>query len=142
MQFCPACGFSFTQQPNQPYTSNQYGPQPYGYPQHPRKSVAVALILSFFFAGIGQIYVGKVLRGIVYLAIYAALYAASFAMTLNLDYTDIDALRNLISSPGFIIVTLASLGFWAFNMFDAYRLAKKYNEASMRNDLATFMKGF
>jgi hypothetical protein len=32
--------------------------------------------------------------------------------------------------------------FWVYNMYDAYKLANKYNEASRRNDLATFQKGF
>jgi TM2 domain-containing membrane protein YozV len=142
MQFCPACGFSFNQQPNQPYTTNQYGPQPYGPPAYPRKSVAVALVLSFFFAGLGQLYVGKILRGVVYIIIFVGLSAASFALTMNIDYNDLNAINNLVSSPLFIGVTLASLGLWAFNMYDAYRLAKKYNDASMRNDLPRFMKGF
>ena len=142
MQFCPACGFSFTQQPNQPYTSNQYGPQPYGYRGYARKSGAIALILSFFFAGLGQLYVGKIVRGIIYIVIYISLSAVSFMLTMSVDYSDIDALNNLVSNPLFIVITLASLGFWVYNMFDAYRLAKKYNDASMRNDLATFKKGF
>ena len=63
-------------------------------------------------------------------------------LTMSVDYSNIDALNNLVSNPLFIIITLASLGFWVYNMFDAYRLVNKYNDASMRNDLATFKKKF
>jgi len=142
MQFCPACGFSFNQQTYQPKAPNQYGPQPYGPPAYPRKSGVIALILSLFIPGLGQLYVNKILRGVVYLVLYFGLSAASLALTMNVDYTDINALNNLISSPPFIVVSLASVGIWMFSMFDAYRLAKKYNEASMRNDLARFKKDF
>jgi hypothetical protein len=142
MVFCPACGFSFTQQPNQPYTPNQYGPPPYGYQTAPQKSVAIAFILSFIIPGVGQIYVGKIKRGIAYLVTYMALYVISTLITMNTDYTDIQAVKDLIASPLFIGIMLVSFGFWAFNVYDAYRLAKRYNEASRRNDLAAFKKGF
>lgn len=142
MQFCPACGFSFTQQMNQPYAPNQYGPQTYGYPGYPRKSTAIALILSFFFAGLGQLYVGKIKRGIAFIVTFIVLSVLSSVITLDVNYNDIDALNNLVTSPTFIAIMLVSLGFWAYNMFDAYRQARKYNDASVRNDLARFLKEF
>ncbi|HEY3420980.1 MAG TPA: TM2 domain-containing protein [Methanomassiliicoccales archaeon] len=142
MQFCPSCGFSFTQQPNQQYQPSQYGPQPYGQPGYPRKSGAIAVILSFFFAGLGQLYVGKIKRGIAFIVTFVILSVFSSVLTLNIDYNDINAVRGLLADGTFIIVILVSLGFWAYNIYDAYRQARKYNDASMRNDLARFLKGF
>ena len=142
MQFCPACGFTFTQQSNQPYGPNPYGPLPYGPPTYPRKNVAIALVLSFLIPGVGQLYVGKIPRGIVYIAILAVLSAASFLLTMNVDVNDVAAINRIIADPWFIGVTLASFGVWAFSLYDVYRLAIKYNEASMRNDLARFLKEF
>ena len=142
MVFCPACGFSFTQQPNQSYPSNQYGPQPYGYRAAPQKSAGIAFILSFIIPGVGQMYVGKIKRGIAYLVTYVVLSIISSLITMRLDYNDIQAVKDLIVSPLFIGIILVSLGFWAFNIYDAYRLAKKYNEASRHNDLARFLKEF
>jgi hypothetical protein len=142
MQFCPACGYTFTQQPNQTYGPNQYGPQPYGPPASPRKSMAIAFLLSFLIPGVGQLYVGKIPRGIVYIIILVALSAASFALTMNIDVNDIASINKVATDPWFIGVTLASLGVWAFNLYDIYRLVNKYNEAGMRNDLPRFLKEF
>ena len=142
MQFCPACGFSFVQQPNQPYPPNQYGPQPYGYQKPLRKSAAIAVILSFLIPGVGQLYVGKIKRGIAYIVTAIVLSVISSVITTSIDVNDINAVNDLVVSPAFIILALVSLGFWLFNMYDAYRVTKQYNEASMRNDLARFLKEF
>jgi hypothetical protein len=142
MQFCPSCGFSFTQQPNQPYAPNLYGQQPYGYRGYPRKSVAIAFILSFLIPGVGLLYIGKIPRGILYLIVLVALSAISYALTANIDVNDLDQLNRLTSDPEFIGVSLASIGVWAFGLYDTYRLTNKYNEASMRNDLGRFRKEF
>jgi hypothetical protein len=141
MGFCPACGFSFAQQPSHPYAPNPYGPQPYGPPAYPRKSMAIAMVMSFLIPGIGQLYVGKIIRGILYIAILVALSAASLALTVNVDVNDVASINQVATDPLFILVTLASFAVWAFNLYDTYRLVRKYNEASMRNDLPRFLKG-
>lgn len=140
MGFCPACGHSFVQQPNQPYP--QYGPRPYGPSTYSKKNGAVAIILSFFIPGLGQIYVGKIKRGVAYILTAVLLSVISSALTIGIDYNDIQAVNDFILSPSFIVLVLISLGFWLFSMYDAYRLTTKYNEASMRNDLPRFLKDF
>jgi TM2 domain-containing membrane protein YozV len=142
MQFCPACGYSFTNQPPQPYPPSPYGPQPYGQPAYPQKSVIIALILSFFIPGLGQLYIGKIKRGVAFIVTAVIISVFSSLLTMNIDYNDVEALKDLFTNPAFIAVMLASFGLWAFNMFDAYRQTKKYNDASMRNDLARFRKSF
>jgi hypothetical protein len=146
MQFCPSCGFSFTQQPNQPYAPNPFGPQSYGYQGYQRKSVAIAVLLSFFFAGLGQLYVDKTKRAVSFIVTFIVLSIVSTVITTvivkSIDYSDVSSLNSLFSNPAFLIITLVSLAFWLYNIYDAYRLAVKYNEASMRNDLARFRKEF
>jgi TM2 domain-containing membrane protein YozV len=142
MGFCPACGFSFAQQPSVPYAPNQYGPQPYHRPEYPHKSMAIAFVLSFLIPGVGQLYVGKIPRGIAYIGILVALTAASFFLTMNIDVNDVASINKVATDPLFIGVTLASLGVWAFSLYDTYRLVHKYNDASMRNDLPRFLKDF
>ncbi len=140
--FCPACGFSFTQQPNHPYPPVPYGQQQYGQPGYPHKSTAIALILSFFFAGLGQLYVGKIKRGIAFILAFVLLSVLSSVLTLNIEYNDVEAIRGLLSNGAFIAIMLVSLGFWLYNMYDAYRQARKFNDASVRNDLARFLRQF
>ena len=146
MQFCPACGFSFNQPPNQTYAQNQYGPQPYGYPAPPRKSPAIAVLLSLFIPGLGQLYVSKVKRGVSLIVTFIVLSVVSSVITSviakTIDLSDRASVNNVITNPAFIIISLVSVGFWLFGMYDAYRMAKKYNEAAIHTDLARFQKEF
>jgi len=146
MQFCPACGFFFHQQMTQPYAPNHYGPQPYGYPVPPRKSAAIAVLLSFFVPGLGQLYVSKVKRGVSLIVTFIVLSVISSVITSviakAIDFTDRNSINTLVTNPAFIAISLVSVGFWIFGMYDAYRMAKKYNEAVMHNDLARFQKEF
>ena len=146
MQFCPACGFSFNQQPNQTYAQYQHGPQPYGYPAPPRKSVAIAVLLSLFIPGLGQLYVKKVKRGVSLIVTFIVLYAISSVITSeiakNIDFTDRASVNNVITNPAFVVISLVTFGFWLFGMYDAYRMARKYDEAANHNDLARFQKEF
>ena len=59
-----------------------------------------------------------------------------------IDFTDRNSINTLVTNPAFIAISLVSVGFWIFGMYDAYRMAKKYNEAVMHNDLARFQKEF
>ena len=146
MQFCPACGFSFNQQPNQSYAQSPYGPQPYGYQAPPHKSPGIAVLLSFFIPGLGQLYVSKLKRGISLIVTVIVLSVVSSVVTSvvakSLDFNDPNSVNNLVTNPAFIAITLVSLGLWLFGMYDAYRMAKKYNEAVAHNDLARFQKEF
>ena len=63
------------------------------------KDAGIAAVLSLIIPGLGQMYIGKIGRGVLIL-----LFTALLSMIL----------------VGFII--------WIWNIFDAYNLAKKYNE--------------
>lgn len=69
------------------------------------KNPGVAAVLSFFFCGLGQIYNGQILKGIVILVAYA-----------------ISALLMYILI-GFITTPIL----WIWGMYDAYRTADKMN---------------
>ncbi len=75
------------------------------------KDPAVAALISFLVIGGGQIYVGDITRGLIFMAVgYGSLL--------------IFALAGLL---GLLLGYLFLLGVWVYNIFDAYQLAKKYN---------------
>jgi TM2 domain-containing membrane protein YozV len=73
------------------------------------KSTGIAVVASFFIPGLGQIYCGKILRGI------GILIAAIIAACL------------IIVVIGLIIYPLL----WIWNLYDAYTLAKKINSGEI-----------
>lgn len=70
------------------------------------KNPAIATILSFFFAGLGQIYNGEIGKGIVFIV----LYGISFALMLIVI--------------GFITTPIL----WIWGMVDANKSAKRINQ--------------
>ena len=69
------------------------------------KSVGLAVVLSIIIAGLGQIYLGRIKRGIVILI-------AGIAMTIVLSY--------VFGWIGYI----PSFAFWIWQIIDAYKIAK------------------
>jgi len=72
------------------------------------KSPGVAAILSLLIPGLGQIYVGRVGRGLLILFIVMPLTFVIASLTL--------------------IFVFLPLIIWIWQIFDAYNLAKKYND--------------
>lgn len=66
-----------------------------------KKSEAIALLLSFLLPGLGQFYLGKIGRGLLFL--FGTIGAAVLTFGIG----------------GFIV--------WIWNIIDAYNLAKKHN---------------
>ena len=91
-------------------------------------------------------YVSKVKRGVSLIVTFIVLSVVSSVITSviakTIDLSDRASVNNVITNPAFIIISLVSVGFWLFGMYDAYRMAKKYNEAAIHNDLARFQKEF
>lgn len=92
-----------------------------------KKSEGLAILLSFIITGLGQMYVGRIGRGI-------GLLVAQIVMSM-LVMAIITPL--LHSSPGVMLVfvlilMLAVLILWIFGMYDAYRLAKEHNQELLR----------
>jgi len=135
-RFCPVCGNPPGPQPNvtPQYTPQQAPPnQPQGQPpqnnyynnnyyQNPpvlgTKSEALAIILSLLLAGVGQMYMGKVGRGIGILLGVIILGAIGGA--------------TIVIGIGFIIIIIVIIMF-IWQIIDAYNLCKKYNSYLLQN---------
>ena len=120
------------QQEYQPleYQQQDYQPQEYQQPQRPtarpptivvsqtqqqvsrpafvpdRKNPGVAAVLSFFWAGLGQIYNGQLMKGIGFIVLYAFSVLLCFVLI------------------GFLILPIV----WFIGIWDAYSTAKSYND--------------
>ena len=69
------------------------------------KSSGIAVILSFFIPGLGQIYNGEIGKGVLFIII-AFILALTTAVLI-----------------GFILYPI----FWIYNMYDAYKTAERIN---------------
>lgn len=117
MPFCPRCGKEVTEDMNIcPYCGYQLKGAP-ATAQTPTSTVSygtknpgIAALLSII-PGIGQIYAGRLVRGLLFLFLglpIAAVLAALFWWT--------------------IIALFLPFAFWVWNMFDAYNLCVQYNK--------------
>ncbi len=74
------------------------------------KSAGLAAVLSFFITGLGQIYNGQFLKGIVFIIAYAISWLLMYVLI------------------GFITTPII----WLWGMFDAYRSAERINRRYAR----------
>ena len=77
-----------------------------------RKNPGVAAVLSFFWAGLGQIYNGQLAKGIGFIVLYAFCVLLIFVLI------------------GIILVPIV----WIIGIWDAYNTAKQYNERQLQNE--------
>jgi TM2 domain-containing membrane protein YozV len=145
--FCPNCGFSLmkgTVPPTQPWQPNapQNVPPPYGY-NLPVKSELLAVILGFFIPGAGHIYLGKLVRGLIFMIAYFSLSVISVWVVWNqigglVSTSDPNEIMNALSgSIGLIMaVSIATFIIWIVQIVDVYMLTKKYNEGLQRTGQA------
>jgi|BarGraNGADG00212_2_1021979.scaffolds.fasta_scaffold65777_1 TM2 domain-containing membrane protein YozV len=99
----PAAPFSATPTPQQAPAPVYIGD---------RKNPGVAAVLSFFWAGLGQIYNGQLAKGLLFILAYAVCVILCFVLI------------------GFILVPIV----WVIGMIDAYNTAKNYNETQQQNE--------
>lgn len=107
------------------------------------KSTGVAALLGvvggLFLFGLGQIYVGRVARGIALLI--AGILVKILGVMFLLPSIFIGALVGIFNpylGAGFTIFWIIfiigiNVGLWAWQSFDAYKLAKKYNDSIMQS---------
>ena len=93
---CPACGSTQPPLEGMPVV-----------PQKPRKNPWIALILSLLVTGVGQIYLGRITRGLAFLG---GVIFISFVLDGYLDYDQL---------------LLLGAGLSVLSAIDAYRLAKE-----------------
>ena len=70
------------------------------------KNPGIAAVLSFFICGLGQIYNGQILKGIIIIICYALSWLLMYLVV------------------GFVLVPIL----WIWGMYDAYRTAEKINK--------------
>ncbi|MCL2890776.1 MAG: hypothetical protein FWF40_02650 [Methanomassiliicoccaceae archaeon] len=104
--FCSKCG-------NRTDGSQQYHAPNVVYVHE--KSEGVAAVLSVLWAGLGQIYVGRIGRG---LAIMLAAFMIAFLSIIAIWFL-----------PVLFIAGILALVFWIWNVYDAYKLAQQYNSS-------------
>lgn len=105
--YCPSCGTPITVVAPPPPP-----PAPIAYP-YSLKNEGIAAVLSFIWTGLGQIYVGRIGRGIAILICGTILWVVCWIIGIFLLF----------------IPLVFPIIFWAWNIYDAYKLAKQYNEA-------------
>ena len=128
--FCASCGRPLQGMPQVP---------PYLQPSYySRKEEAIAAILSLFIPGVGQMYVGRIVRGIIIFLIppifFVFVFLPIFFGTVLTRVVTIPP-SPPVQPPTFSLVfpffflfgVFLWLGFYIWNVFDAYNLAKIYN---------------
>lgn len=98
------------------------GYAPYPYPPYPtykmpgEKEPVLSLILSVIFVGLGQIYNGRIEKGILFIIVGAAIIFLGIVLS--------------ILTLGLIWLLFGPLLFalWVFNIYDAYTDATRYNQ--------------
>ena len=73
-----------------------------------QQNAGLAAVLSFLFCGLGQIYAGKITKGLLFIFVGLLLGVATFI---------------------FILPGVAAVAFWIYNIYDAYTLTNEYNMA-------------
>jgi TM2 domain-containing membrane protein YozV len=89
-----------------------------------------AALVGLILPGILHFYVGKIGRGIAILVIGILLKVALLLIVpmsiISLGFSQIANAVGLLVAV--VAIGLANLGFWAWQIYDVYALAKKYNE--------------
>jgi len=130
-RFCPKCGQPLV--PNaSAYPGNTGSNYGYALPPYPgyvpnMKSGAVAVILAFIIPGVGHLYAGKIMRGIIILAVLNGLDIL-FTIVLYTSIMGADTLP-LPSSTWLLIIVgfVAYFVAWVWQMYDAYKAVEEYN---------------
>lgn len=153
--FCPACGYSVNvNEKGEQYKQND-GYQGHYYPQYPLKDTGITLVLGvllgfFGIMGAGQMYIGKIKRGIVILIGGFAISVISYMISVYLvvapwvsrtsTWTGSGSfdlistwpfdLRSvyMIALASTIVTTAIRFTYLIWQAYDAYKLAKRYNE--------------
>jgi TM2 domain-containing membrane protein YozV len=119
-RFCGICGTPLYGQAPPIYTQRVDDKEPF-----------LAIIFSVILAGLGQMYCGKIARGLVILAIsiIPSVFILAF-MTIGGMTTYDDFMGILLS---IVVVLVLYLIFWVWQIYDAYKLSLKWNEEVARN---------
>ena len=120
--FCPYCGYAQNEHVNDRLLCDQSTAPAVV----KKKDGGLALIMSMFIPGIGQMYAGRIKRGICLLLIMLAL-GAMYLISLD----------TMWYSPGktdvaILAILTINVLIWIYGMYDAYAIAKEHNSSLVR----------
>lgn len=133
--FCTNCGTNVRAGPAAPPAYPPYPAyQPYA-PVLPLKSEALALVLAILIPGAGQIYAGKIARGLAVIisyfgagvAIWLLWWSQAFNLVNTNDPSDIFGASSWLITLT-IIIAIIMVVIWIVQLIDAYTQTKKYND--------------
>ena len=86
-----------------------------------KKSMALALILSIIFPGLGLIYDGETGKGLIYLIIQVLLTIAGLYIYMN-GLMDVEELANTI-----LVINYSSIIVWLISLYDTFATTRMIN---------------
>lgn len=115
----------------------QYGPPQYQPAQYygKEKEGVLALVLSLIVPGLGQIYCGKILRGLMILILLPIAYIGIMMLVVfgAMGGGMMNGNDSVFYFSGIMLVVwIVGLIIWIWQIVDAYRLAERYNEELRR----------
>ena len=121
-KFCPSCGSKVGVN-----VDSGCNPSPSfnSYSKYPLKDAGIALILSVIIPGLGQIYCGKVGRGISILVASIILAPIIYFFTCAVFVATGSGTAAVI---GLLATGLIGFAIWIWNILDARDVAKEYND--------------
>jgi len=109
-KFCEHCGAVL-------HATQTYPQPPQGTVPARKKNAALAVIVSFILCGVGQIYNGQILKGVILLVVITISY--------------------LIAMGGGEVFWILYLVIWLYGMYDAYTTAVKINNGEVVETFTT-----
>jgi hypothetical protein len=93
------------------------------------KNKGLAIFLSFIWTGLGQLYAGSILRGLVLMACTPLVWTLGWLFGPGAIYRSMTGSRNpeALGAIG-IALTLVPLGFWVWGMIDAKKRCDVHNQ--------------
>ena len=98
---------------------------------HERKSTGTAIIASFFIPGLGQIYNGQILKGVLFIIMIPLSVLISLAIGVSEAqkcdlfmkwYTGCTSTQE--GATFLVMIMIFAPIFWVYNLYDAYKTAK------------------
>jgi len=126
--YCSSCGASIDgRDRNAPPNRTAY------YMPYAEKSAGVALVLGFFWVGLGHLYIEKLVRGVCIMMSNLALALVMVIVTLSMlndDYLIYDEVTGLLLFISLLGISMFII--WIWNLYDVNKLTKEYNDGIRR----------
>jgi hypothetical protein len=101
-----------------------------------QKSSGLAAIMSFFWAGLGQIYTGQIAKGIVMMILYPTLIWMGFGTVVAGGLIAASSTNpSDTAAGGFalfgVLSLIVALALWVYGIVNAYRRAERLNQQQL-----------